>query len=418
MLTTGKVDPVTVDVQQHDLNRRRRLRIAFLTMRDANDRRSWSGTPYFMAQALEKHCGDVLRIGPLQPFSVRVGKLMQKGIRSLTGMTYLYTHTTSLSKNLGKMAGKRLAEIACDVIVAPAGSCVLAHLETQVPIVYLSDTTLHLMIDYYSDFTNLFRTHVRMADQLERLAITKASQLVYPSSWAAESAVRDYQADPSKISIFPFGANMDSPPSRQDAMGRSQQDRCRLLFVGVDWERKGGDIAVETLVELERLGVKAELTVVGCRPTNGLSNPNVNFIPFLSKNDPQARTRLDALYKNSDFFILPTRAECFGIAFCEANAYGLPVLSTQTGGVGDIVQNGVNGFLFPLEARGAQYAACVREVYTDPANYQRLRVSSREQFEARLNWDAWGRSMYDVLWNAVLPSGSRETSDKEHLVRR
>ena len=69
------------------------------------------------------------------------------------------------------------------------------------------------------------------------------------------------------------------------------------------------------------------------------------------------------------------------------------------------MREGVNGFLFPLEARGDQYAAKIREVFSNPSIYQSLRASSREQFETRLNWDAWGKSMNEILWAAV--EGSR-----------
>jgi glycosyltransferase involved in cell wall biosynthesis len=416
MLTADTVVPSPLEAGHPDNRPAKRLRIAFLSARDPRDRRSWSGTLFSMAQALEKHCGDVFRIGPLQPFSLRVGKAIYKSARILTNSTYLYTHTTSLSKKVGGMAGKRLAEIECDVVFAPAGSVVLAHLETRVPIVYLSDATFHLMVDYYADFTRVFRSHLRMADELERESIQKASQLVYPSMWAAQSAMKDYGADPSRVNVVPFGANMENPPTREDALRRSKQDVCRLLFVGVEWGRKGGDIAVETLVELERLGLKAELTIVGCQPDKALKHPNVKFIPFLSKNDPQDRMRLDGLYKNSDFFLLPTRAECFSIALCEANAYGLPVLSTETGGLRELVHNGVNGFLFPLAARGDQYAARIRDTFNKAADYQSLRASSRDQFETRLNWDAWGKRMNTILWNAASSRDSQQASDKGHPI--
>jgi glycosyltransferase involved in cell wall biosynthesis len=417
MLIADKVAPSSVGMLRPDDRPGRRLRIAFLSARDPRDRRSWSGTLFSMAQALEKYCGDVLRVGPLQPLSFGVGKAIHKAVRTLTGSTYLYTHTASLSNRIGRMAGRKLAGIECDVIFAPAGSGVLAYLETHAPIVYLSDATFRLMVDYYADFTRVIPSHLRMAEELERLSIQKASQLVYPSMWAAQSAVKDYGADPSKVNVVPFGANMENPPSREDAIRRSKKDLCRLLFVGVEWGRKGGDIAIETLLELERLGIRAQLTVVGCQPEKPVEHPGLKFIPFLSKNDPEDRRRLDSLYKEADFFLLPTRAECFSIALCEANAYGLPILSSQTGGLGELVIDGVNGFLFPLEARGDQYAARIREVLSNAENYQRLRVSSRDQFETRLNWDAWGKRMNTILRNAVAPHDFQRSSDKQHVIQ-
>jgi glycosyltransferase involved in cell wall biosynthesis len=388
-----------------DPRTQRSLRIGYLTMRDPRDRRSWSGTLYHMARALEKHCGEVINLGPLLPFSLRVGNLIGRGVHALSGRNYLHTHTLALSKKLGAMAEERILGEKCDVIFAPAASTIVAHLRTQTPIVYLSDATVRLMVNYNPEFTGLLGSHVRAADDLERLSIEKSTCLVYPSSWAADSAVRDYGASPSAVHIVPFGANFESSPSREEALRPSRRDRCRLLFVGVSWEGKGGDIALETFFALERLGLNPELTVVGSRPKKPPDHAHLKFIPFLNKNEPEARQQLEKLYKEADFFVLPTRAECFGIALCEANAFGLPVVTTRTGGVTEVVREGLNGFLFSLEARGDQYADRIREIYEDSAAYDALRASSRGQFDTRLNWDTWGEQLNKILQAAAVDSG-------------
>ena len=362
-----------------------------------------------MAQAMEKHCGELFPVGPLLPYSLKAGRFIGHGVRVLTGRTYLHAHTTSASKKLGKMAARKMSGKNYDVIFAAAGSAVVAHLQTQIPIVYSSDATVQLMLSYYDEFSGVLSSHVRMADELERKSIEKASRCLYPSSWAAESAIRDYGADRSRVSVVPFGANLDNPPSREEALRPARRDLCRLLFVGVDWDRKGGDVALETLFALQRIGVRAELTVVGCQPRKPVRHAGLHFIPFLNKNDSEGRARLDALYKDADFFLLPTRAECFGVAFCEANAYGLPVLSTQTGGVPEIVQDGTNGFLFPLEARGERYAARIRDIYSNPEVHQNLRASSRKEFETRLNWDTWGKRLNEILQAAAVENYSPQS---------
>lgn len=376
------------------------MRIAYLTANDPNDKRSWSGTQYYMARALQKHCGEVFCVGPLPLVSAKIAKMASRALR-LVGVTYLYTHTTSMSKKLGKMAEKRMAKEACDVIFAPAGSVLLAYLRTQVPIVYLSDTTLHLMIDYNPEFTCMSAPSIRMANKIECLAIQKARQQIYPSSWAATSAIRDYGADPQSVHVVPFGANIDDWPSREKAVEPPPHDKCRLLFVGRDWAGKGGEIAFDTLLQLERLGVPAELAIVGCEPPERFRHPSLRIFPFLNKNNPEERAQLDRLYTESHFLLLPTRAECFSIALCEANAYGTPIASTYTGGLPELVREGVNGFLLPKEARGDLYAARIRDAYNNLALYRSLRISSREQFETRLNWDAWGKRVKEILAAAV-----------------
>ena len=75
---------LTCDGREGEAGLQRRLRIALVSTRDSNDRRSWSGTLYNMGQALERHCGNVLRIGPLEPRSLKIGKLISSAVRRFT----------------------------------------------------------------------------------------------------------------------------------------------------------------------------------------------------------------------------------------------------------------------------------------------------------------------------------------------
>lgn len=383
-------------------------RIAFLTAEDARDPRFWSGTPYHIAASLAGQGAAIDHVGPLPAWPLLALRARKKLERTLGLPQSLITGSPAYARFAGLVAGRRIAALAPrpDVVFSPAGSALVAHLEAGVPLVYLSDATVRLMVDYYPQFTGLSRAAIRAADGLERAAIAKAALLVYPTRWAADSAVRDYGADPAKIIVAPLGANMDeaeiggpaSPPG--DGI-------CRLLFVGTEWERKGGDIALRALEVLRGLGVPSRLTLVGATPP-GPVGEGVEATGFLDKNKPADRARLAALYREADFFILPTRHECYGIVFCEAAAYGVPSLATRTGGVPDVVAEGETGFTLPPEDRGEGYAAAIAGLWADPDRYQALRASSRRAYETRLNWDAWGRTVMAGI--EALPGGPAQVA--------
>jgi glycosyltransferase involved in cell wall biosynthesis len=368
-----------------------------VTSNDPRDRRSWSGTHFYIAQALQQHCGELIPIGPIKPKTLVFRKVLRKALKTLTGKNYLFTHTVSLSKQMAGMAEKVMASEDFDLIFAPASAGPIAYLRTGRPIVYLSDTTFAAIQNYYPEFSHISAAITREAHTLEQRAIDRASLLIFSSSWAAESARRDYHADPAKIHILPFGANIDDAPPAAAAQGRRDSGTCRLLFVGVDWFKKGGEIAFETLCELERLGCPAELTVVGCVPPKTFQHKNLKVISFLNKNIPEQRERLQRLYLDSDFFLLPTRADCSPIVLSEANAYGLPALATDVGGVPEIIRNGENGYVLPLQARGKEYATAIAAAFADRAKYLALRRSSRAAYDERLNWDAWGRAVATLI---------------------
>lgn len=384
-----------------DINKSR-PKIAYLTSNDPQDRRSWSGTHYYIAQALQRHCGDVTYIGPISPPAVLFKKAFAKALWEVAHRRYLYTHTIALSKQIARIAEQKMTGKHFDLIVAPAGSAEIAHLDTTVPIVYLSDTTLALMVDYNDEFSALLSSSFEQANCIERLATRKAALALYSSNWAAQSAVEDYHADKRKIFVVPFGANIDEVPLRDSVLDRPAPERCRLLFIGTDWQRKGGDIAYETLVALEARGIPSDLTIVGCVPPKSASHRNMKVIGFVNKNEVKGRQLLSELLRKATFLIHPTRTECYGIVCCEANAFGLPVIASDTGGISEIVKNGENGYLLPPSARGSEYADIISEVFTCEENYIERRKCSRLSFETRLNWDAWGCTVHELISPLVM----------------
>ena len=94
---------------------------------------------------------------------------------------------------------------------------------------------------------------------------------------------------------------------------------------------------------------------------------------------------------------MPTRAECYGIVFCEANAYGLPVITTDTGGVSSIIENGVNGFMLPFEAKSEEYYKVIADLISDDLKLRRMSETSRKKYLKDLNWKQWGKQMKEIL---------------------
>lgn len=378
---------------------RERIQIAYLTSVDI--KKSWSGISYHAAQALQKHCGEVFYIGP-QDSDQKSGKqAFYKTLRSLLkkiARNYIvYDYHISVGKKFAKVASQVFAQRSFDVIVAPTSITEIAFLETDIPVVLLEDATFALLHNYYHLYTNIPKRAVRQLDAATNRALKKASLIVYSSAWAAQSAIKDYSADPQKVHVVPMGANFANLPGKEIVQQRKKSDRCRLLFVGVDWQRKGGQIAFETLLKLEELGIQAELIICGCIPPKTISHERMRVIPFLDKYDDKQRKELEQLYLTSDFLLLPTRSEAYGIVFCEANAYGLPAITTHTGGVPEVVRDGENGFALPLSAGGAEYAGLIAQIYRDDQRYFELVQSSRAAYDARLNWDVWGITMRNLI---------------------
>lgn len=375
------------------------IQIAFLTALDLNEISSWSwgGVFHHMIQALQRNCGEVFYIGPIHCREQLIARAMHKGSRLLLKKNFTVHHNFLVAKQYAKVAAKRLAQRPYDVIIAPAGETEIAFLQTDIPIVLIEDATYGQLIDYYPAYSNLSRRCNYELQTIERLAIKKASMIASSSDWAAQSAIEDYHADKQHVHVVPFGANFTEAPPSEIIQQRKKSDHLRLLFMGVDWERKGGEIAFETLVKLNEAGIRTELIVCGCVPPPAFAHEQLRVIPFLDKRDKHQLDQLIQLYLTSDFLLLPTRGDCTPIVFSEANAYGLPVITTETGGVSGIITNGQNGFMLSYDARGDAYAEVIAATFQNDKLYDELVKSSRIAFETRLNWDAWGNSITNLL---------------------
>ncbi len=379
------------------------LRIGFLTSTDPLNRRSWSGVHYSIFKALERNLGEVTALGPVSmrwPFALG-DRFNSWLVKPLTGKRYQYGWSVAVARWYAWVFGRKLARQSFDLLVAPASFTEIAYLRTTVPIVYVEDSTLHQLLDFYPGLTGLLDVSKAELNHLEHRALTVASLVCYSSEWAANSARLDYGALPTKLCVIPFGSNYPSPPQRAQALQHrpAPDGTCRLFLLGGEWTRKGADIAYATMEALRKQGVPATLTVVGCRPPDpaAFTSPGLRIIPFLNMGVEADRQQLHELFSSADFFLMPSRAECAAIAFCDANAFGLPVLTTDVGGISSFIKEGQNGYMLPLTAAGEDFAARIRQLLNDPAGYQQLRQHSRDEYEARLNWDTWAGQLQQEL---------------------
>lgn len=284
----------------------------------------------------------------------------------------------------------------------------LVYLETDIPIIYYSDVTFELLNGYYADFSNFYKSYENKANELERRAFSKCDKVLFASQWAANSALQYYKVPAEKVGVIPFGGNIDKVPDKSLILEKEIGDTCKLVFIGIDWERKGGKIAYDALIKLLDDGIDAELTICGCVPPKEYNHEKLKVIPFLDKGDSEQYQVFEKLLLESHIFILPTRAECFGLVFCESNAFGLPAISTNTGGIGTAIINGRNGYLMELSDDGNAYAKLIKDIFQDKDKLKQLSINSRNEFDERLNWDKWAEAMLEAFYSTkektLLPS--------------
>lgn len=364
-----------------------RIALAGTSRYDYLDPRSWSGLPFSLREALERHEEvETVLMAPLAP-PLRVPEAARKTWSQLRGRRYFWWREPRILRHHTKQLSRLLDAYQPDAVLALGGDTAAAMPEGVHPVLY-ADGTWKSMVDYYESWSGLDRRSERIGEAAERQAFAKAGHAVFASDWAAQSAIHDYGFPAERISVAPLGGmtTSQSDAAELDATAARRLERpLRLLWVGMEWERKGGQVAIDAARALDESIGPVELHLVGRYPEEVAE---LSFVRAHGTLDPVAdRALLDELFAMAFVLILPSRAEAAGNVFAEAASYAVPSLAGRTGGVPTMVHEGVNGMLFAVDADGAAYAAAVQALRAEPVRYLALCRSSRQRFEKELNWD-------------------------------
>lgn len=373
--------------------------IGFLSTHNPFNCHSFSGTTFYMYKALcrlpqakisvlaEKHHA----YSGLRRLSHKITKRLRP--RNFDQTNQLQDQDF---ENCLTLSQKDLKTKKFDFVIAPVASDLIYRLDTSnsPPIIFVTDAITKYIqensygIDISSD-----------SEDWERASIKKSSKIVFSSHYMADKARLEYRDllidTPNKLEVIPFGLNLDFPP-KVISHKKMTNGALHLLFVGRDWARKGGEVALDTLKEVQRLGIAAHLTIIGCSPESAKNQPGVTVIPYVNKSRRKEQKHYFDILNRSHMLLLPTRADCTPMVIAEANAFGIPALVSDIGGISTLVQSGSNGFLFPPSAGGIEYAKTIFQVFRDSAWYQKLSKTSRQEYENRLNWDVWAREICQI----------------------
>jgi glycosyltransferase involved in cell wall biosynthesis len=185
--------------------------------------------------------------------------------------------------------------------------------------------------------------------------------------------------------VFVVGAGVnltECPPFNPD----KDYSAPRVLFIGVDFARKGGPQLLEAFRIVRETMPHAELHIVG--PAEIPEIPiGVVFHGRLSKSDPQQKLKLESLLRDCSLFVLPSLYEPFGIAPLEANLFQLPCLVTDAWAFRETVTAGVNG---DRVEKGSidDLAAKLLELLANPEQLAVMGKNGRELVLRKYTWSA------------------------------
>jgi len=363
------------------------VNISYISSFDATDINSYSGTGYFIPTKL-KDAGDTISyVGNLSQLNPLHQKI-KRNYYSLLGKKYLIERNPGVLKLWASQIRKE-TDTRSQVLVAYS-SQPFAKLDIARPKVFWADAVFANMVDYYEVYSNLCQESIKDGNRMEYEAIHNASIAVYSSEWAAKAAIEHYNVPDGKVKVIPYGANINVDYTDNDIAERAKNkpfDVCNLLFLGVEWERKGGDKAVAIARELNQRGIKTILSIVGVNPGEEIEQLDfVKVYGFINKSEEKGLQLLNQIISDSHFLVLPTRADCTPIVYNEMNAHGIPVITTNEGGIPSVIHDGVNGFMFSKDEDAEEFSNAIEELFSHKEKYIELSRSAFNEYLTRLNW--------------------------------
>ena len=219
----------------------------------------------------------------------------------------------------------------------------------------------------------------------ERKVYHGVDRIFTMSEYLRRSFIENFEVPAEKVYNVGGAINLEAIPG--PAFGKSY-DGSEILFIGVQFERKGGPQLLEAFRAVRSQIPRAILHIVGPR---GLTIPpgreaGVEFHGYLSKSDPVDRARLEALFQRCSLFVMPSLYEPFGVAPLEAMAHQIPCVVTGRWALPEIVRPGVTGEL--VEAgRVDELQSKICTLLSDPDALRRMGEAGRNRVLEAYTWE-------------------------------
>lgn len=366
------------------------MKIAYFFPTHRDDIRHYSGLTYFIAKNLAILKNEIYPIENCHRY-VKGLLLPKKYYYQYLRKAYFDLDQTYLfQKNWASQIDRKIPRDS-DFFFSPI-STYAAYLQTKVPIAFWHDAPFGALQTSYYGHINYSQESLVKGNKIQEDAINNARVAVFTSDWAADFARKHYKiADSSKIHVVPYGANIVNPATENDVIAhikeRQRAKTVNFLFLGLEWERKQGKIALELVQLLQSNGIQAKLLIVGCNPViDPALEPFVERFGRIDKSTEAGSALFRNVFLKSHFLIGLPKAEAFGLLYCEACSFGVPSIAANVGGIPTIIKDGINGLLVDVPFSLEKLASDVMDLLAHKERYFDLAMSSFNEYTTRLNW--------------------------------
>jgi glycosyltransferase involved in cell wall biosynthesis len=343
----------------------------------------WSGMNVNIFNQLNKYF-EVTYIGPINPKTNISEKLTSKFFRTFGLKGKFFFFSPKRLSIIAEILASKMNNHA-DALFFHGSTPWINFAPTKPYFAYL-DASFHTFLSVYSKPTDFNKKDIDRILKLERVFLQNARRIFFSSKWALEETKSNYHLNGDNFTIAGLGGHMAIPTELNLASS------CSLLFISVDFVKKGGITVIETFEILKKQIPNLILNIVGQKPPESvLKKEGIVYHGFLHKNIPDEVSKLEELFSTALFLLHPTQKDMTPLVIVEAGYYGIPAIAPSMFGIPEMIEDNETGFL--IDKIESVYIANKIMVSLQNNEYPNLRKKTREHFIHDFTWEKVGEKI-------------------------
>ena len=369
------------------------IRILGAAFGNSRNENTYSGVPKYLFSAIEKQAKIVayLSTGQLRPWDIIEGALDFSKIFKYgkPGFNVKWLWRRKTVDKLSARFKTHLAKINDFNVIFQMGTHVHLSLKGIRHYCRTDMTVLQGIEAKQFGMDRIKGSRISEAVESQKMIFESCDGIFVNSNWTKQSIVDDYEVPTEKIHTIGAGASVSLDVDMED-----KRPNHNILFVGRDWERKGGPLLLEVFKRVKKHIPSAKLTIIGCSPV--ISESNVEVLGCLDKNNPNQKCIMDEAYLNATILCVPSLFDPFGMCWLEAQYCGVIPITFTGEGRSEAIKDGVTGILVK-ERSSEALSEIILDLFDNPGRIRKMSMTAYTFAKNNFSWDHVADKIINVI---------------------
>lgn len=361
---------------------------------EEDKRNTWSGTPWGILSSLKNICGK----DNVQDKEIAEGKIVKLIIKVISHIIKIFgineceviehrLDDRKMDRQLAK--GDDTPSIMFSEYMSENLSNSYLYIDCSVDFVYRCQKHEKSFVKYMPLGKTSKKSLINVRKDRAEKFYNNCKGILTMSRWLQGDLIKNTGVDKKKVHCVGGGCNIDY--TKVDDVDKESN---KILFVGKDFERKGGQLVVRAYEIInKKYPGKYKLYIAGPAemPTEIKGVSGIEFLGCISTEE------LVKYYNLCDIFVMPSYFEAYGIVFAEALIYGLPCIGRNAFAMKEFIKDGKNGYLIN-EDNDEYLADKMLQLLNNDAIKEYVK-SKRQQYIKEYSWNSVAEKIIKVMKN-------------------